>query len=352
MKVAIVELSESHEECIYTQVSFLSAQKHDITLFAHPKVEQQALLYKEKMQEVIMLNFDSLKGPKKRVKEYQIAKQLATFDRVIFNTASSSSSVRNINLFLLFYKVECVGIIHSVSKLNKSFTQKLISFKIKKYLALSDYLKELTRLKNKTLGLESFYPIFFPEFKRQPLKKNKDDFWICVPGRVYFERRDYLFLIEKLKDVTISSAIKFLILGNINTKDGIEFKKRIESSNLKENFVFFDEFIPNTTYYNYLDNSDYILPLLQNGEKSYLNDKITGTFNLAYAFKKVLLCDNFYNQITDLKENALFYSKDNFANFILNLHTLKDTIKPYQNKKWDYDYQAKKYLNFIFDDEN
>lgn len=347
MKVAIVELSESHEECIYTQVSFLKKENYNVSLIVHPKIEKQIVAYKNLIDHVGIYDFDKEKGINKIKLEYKLAQKLATYDKVIFNTASSSKSVRNISLILTFFKVECLGIIHNVNKLNNSFTQKLISKKIKKYFVLSDFLKEKAVLKDKKITLESFYPIFFPQFKKEHFKKN-NEIWICIPGRVYYSRRDYSWLLNRIKDVKLNEKIKFLILGNINTRDGIEFKKQVEKNKLSNSFVFFDSFISNTDYYNYINNSDCILPLLQNEETSYLKDKITGTFNLAYAFKKVLLCDSFYNEIPDLKENAIFYNRNSFINVLNNLEEEKaHLVYKYQNLKWNYNFQAKKYISFL-----
>jgi len=347
LKIAIVEVSESHEECIYTQVSFLKDAGHSVSLFIHPKIEPETSYYKGILDNISIINFDILKGLQKIKLEWKITQALKHFDKIIFNTASSSKSVRNICLFLKLYKVEAIGIIHSVTKLNNSFTQRIISTKIKKYLALNDFLKVNITLKNQTLKLASFYPIFFPNTPKTNIESKKSNIWICIPGRVYFNRRDYDFLTQKLLEKAPLKNIKFIILGNINTNDGILFKEFILKHNLKNSFIFFEGFIKNSDYYNYIYNSDYIMPILQTKDEVYLKDKITGTFNLAFGYKKPLLCNAFYKSFTDLAENGLFYTDSTFHKVIASLTTKPQPKNSYQSAKWSYNYQKNKYLNFV-----
>ncbi|AUC84883.1 hypothetical protein CW731_06070 [Polaribacter sp. ALD11] len=346
MKAAIVELSKSHEECVFSQISFLQEDNNDdVSLFLHPAIKNQ-ITYLNLANNVSIINFDELKGFKSLQYQLNVVKELSKFDKVIFNTASSSKQVRNIVFFLLFYKVECIGVLHNTKKLQKSFTQKIISLKIKKYFVLSDYLKDKVRISNSKIKLESFYPIFFPKFKSQNIEKKQGEVWFCIPGRVEFSRRDYFYLIHQLQKNELSAKIKFLILGNINTKDGIAFKSELERLNFESYFIFFNEFITNELYYSYIEKSDFILPLLKRKDFSYLNFKISGTFNLAFAFKKIIICDDFYKNITDLNENGIFYSEESFTEIISNTNNfvIKNT---YSDKKWHYNFQYKKYINFI-----
>ncbi|MGY0427036.1 MAG: hypothetical protein ACWIPI_09465, partial [Polaribacter sp.] len=277
MKIAFVEFSESHEECIYSQISFLVKDKNNVSLFIHPKIERQIYSYKDLFDEITIVDFNKLNFLKKLRQEFLFAKRISKFDKVIFNTASSSKSVRNTNFFLLLFNVESIGVLHNIKKIKSSFTQKIISLKIKKYFVLSDFLKEYAVKEGKQIKIESFYPIFFPKHTAVHLHKNSNEKWIAIPGRVELQRREYTFLIEALTDKKLLKNSKFLILGNINTKDGIFFKEKIISLNLAANFMFFDGFIENDLYYNYLEKSDFVLPLLKNNENSYKKEKISGT---------------------------------------------------------------------------
>ncbi|CAM1341067.1 hypothetical protein [Tenacibaculum amylolyticum] len=345
MNIAIVEISESHEECIFSQVSFMKDAGYSVSLIAHPKVIQQAKSYASYFSNIIEFDGD-VKGIKIRMrKSIQLFNLLKKYDKVMFNTASSSKIIRNAVFLLNFKKTSCVGVIHDVSKLSSSFTQKVISTKIKKYVALSEDLVAAAKVPS-DIKLASFYPIFFPNQEYEDMKKNKEEIWICIPGRVFFSRRDYRFLIEQLANQTgLDNRIKFIILGNINTTDGIQFKEEINGLNLQNYFVFFEKFIENATYYNYLKSSDYILPLLNKNDKSYVNQKITGTFNLAYAYKKTMLNDEYYKVIPNLLAKSYFYTDNSFINVLNSLSDKKG--KQYEEEKWTYKFQQQQYINFL-----
>ncbi len=344
MKVVIVEISESHEECIYTQVSFLKDAGYSISLLAHSDVIKQTESYIDFFDNVEEVNFNNLSFLKSLSLQVKLTKQLSKFDKVIFNTASSSKKLRNISLFLNFFKVDVIGILHNAKRLEKSFTQRLFSIKIKKYFVLNDFIKINYKNTNAT-KLESFYPIFFPPFNSVSIKKRENEIWITIPGRLHYSRRNYKFLIEQLNLKEINKSIKFIILGNINTKDGLHFLDTIKSLQLDTYFKTFNEFISNDKYYNYLEKSDYILPLLNLDDESYLKSKITGTFNMAFGFKKRMICNRELEEISDVKENSILYKADSFIN-TLNSLTI-DNKKVYNDEKWAYEFQKNKYLTFI-----
>lgn len=344
MRIAIVEISKSHEECIYTQASFLKDAGYSISLIAHSDVIKQANSYVNIFDSVEEVSFKSRNYIKSISYQVSLAKQLAKFDKVIFNTASSSKKLRNIALFLKFYKVNVIGVLHDAKRLEKSFTQKIFSIKIKKYFVLNDFIKENYKIDTR-LNLESFYPIYFPSYNTVSIKKGENEIWITIPGRLYYNRRNYKFLIEQLHLKEINKSIKFIILGDINTKDGLDFLSEVRSLQLDVHFIFFNKFISNDEYYSYIEKSDYILPLLNLNDKSYLKSKITGTFNMAFGFKKVMICNEELGKINDIKENSILYKTDSLINILNDLKT--DNMDVFNGGKWEYEFQKEKYLTFI-----
>lgn len=120
-----------------------------------------------------------------------------------------------------------------------------------------------------------------------------------------------------LEKKQINKNTKFLILGNTKSKDGQILISEIKKKNVANYFILFDYFIPNSDYYNYVFSSDYILPLLHQ-DINYLNFKISGTFNLAYSFKKPILYQAYFKNITI-----------------------------YKDEKWSFKYKCKKFMNFL-----
>ncbi|WP_435315463.1 hypothetical protein [Cellulophaga fucicola] len=344
MTIAIVEVSESHEECIYSQVSFLKNEGHSVNLFIHPKIESQISSYRHLIDDVLIINFETSSLIKRLIQQQKLFNLLKKNDRIIFNTGSSSKTVRNLCLLLKMSKVECIGILHNVKKLEKSFTQKLISYKIKKYFVLSDHLKPT----NSIVKIQSFYPIFFPKYKcEENIKKN--NIWITIPGRLDYNRRDYDFLFNNIKTLENIDNIKFVLLGKIDPKsdEGKNLYKKLNQLKILNNFILFNDFIDNVTFHNYIKKSDFILPLLIKN-KDYLNYKITGSFNLAYAYKKILISNIFFSDIEDLSEHSLFYDKESFNELILKISNGTVSKKEiYKKIKWNYNIQKKQYLGLI-----
>ena len=345
MKIALVELSESHEECLYSQVQFLSGSA-TIDLFLHPRHEAHIAPYRAHSNKIFFIPVKF--GLVKRIGlAFSLAKTLARYDKIIFNTASSSKLLRNTVLILRFFKSECIGVLHNAKKLESSFTQRLISIKIKKYFVLNDHLLRVIP-RNRKIQLCSFYPIYFPTFSA-PIRKPKDEVWLVVPGSIDFERRDYTRLLDALKTTPHNSNLKVVILGRLNvaSQDGEKLFQYISENNLHHYFITFDNFIPNAIFHTYLKNADFILPLLTLNE-AYLTYKISGSFNLAFAYKKPLLCHNFFTPIPDIYENAIFYDKASLPEVLQALTKAKPSSKPlYHAPKWDFVVQKERYLKFV-----
>jgi len=350
LKIAIVEISKSHEECIHTQVKFLKNPNHTIDLIVHKKIAPQLKEYHHLLNKVYYHEPNKRGFIQKLRQQKSLSKKLAAYDIVIFNTASSSKTVRNTSLFLLFSKVKCLGVLHNAEKLTTSFTQAIISFKIKKYFVLNDTIASLAKPK-KGVTVASFYPIFFPKYDiPNDFIKPNDEIWITIPGRIDWERRDYKLLVSALKNKGILGKIKFILLGKLDTEslEGYKLWNLITQHNLEHYFLTFNTFISNKVYHAYLMNSDYIMPLLSSN-KGYLQFKISGSFNLAFAYKKKLLCKTYFKSLKDLQENAFFYDSNGLHPLLkkINNRTLEKR-RLYQKQKWNYEYQKNKYISFLF----
>ncbi|MGS0524635.1 hypothetical protein ACU8V7_04950 [Zobellia nedashkovskayae] len=276
----------------------------------------------------------------------KLLKRLKTYDLLIFNTASSSKLIRNTLLLLNLYpKIKCIGLLHNSKKIESSFTQKIISTKIKKYFVLADHLKQTSQSKIK---LESFYPIFFPT-TNETVQKNENEIWVVIPGRIDFLRRDYMLLLNSLEKIKTLSNIKFIFLGKLleTTKEGNALLLEFKNSKFQNQIIFFNRFIENEKYQAYLSKADMIMPLLK-CDTSYLQNKISGSFNLAYAHKKALLSQEFFNQITDFSGNTMFFNRENLHNILEDMDKRKMKCPTFEDlDKWSFKNQKENYLNFL-----
>lgn len=345
MKVALVEISASHEECLYSQVQFLKGAVTKLHVYVNPAISKHLDAYPLNTNQVFEIS--PVKGFFTRwTYAFKLAKSLKAYNIVVFNTASSSKVIRNLVLILNFYKVKCVGILHDTKKLHASFTQSLISTKIKKYLVLSDHLEEKAKKESK-VSLSSFYPIFFPEYELN-ISKPKDEIWVVIPGSVDFKRRDYGRLLIALNKKSQLGNVKFIILGKLNATfhDGEQLLNEISKQDLAENFVTFDDFIPNAVFHQYMKLADYVLPLLALNE-AYLISKISGSFNMAIAYKKPILLHTFFTELPDMSSGAIFYDEGSLLPLLGNLNALHTTDSFFKDEKWSHDFQRNKYLNFV-----
>ncbi len=348
MKVAIVELSGSHDECIYSQLKFIkSLEGVSISLFCSRNL-QNNIEYFDLVDNVYCIDIhDGLKG---YLHLRMLAKQIRqhNFNKVILNTAQGRKIMRLLK-HSLGKNTEIIGILHNLRKLNGSNSQKKISAKLKKYYLLSDYLTEkVDKTKHKKLQFGAFYPIFFPEYPEQKLKKKKGEIWISIPGQVELKRRDYKALFDALETEKIAEHIKFILLGRSGHQhgDGAYIKRRLKTLEIKNKFIIWDDFVQTDLFYSYLKKSDYIMPLIHSGHQSFelYEYQITGAFNLAYGYKIPLLMEDSLKNIQDFKETSVFYNQENVIKVINNLKPVeeKNSFDIYQ--KWTFECQKEKYL--------
>lgn len=338
-KVAIIELSHSHDECIYSQIQFLvSDGGYDVTVICneiiHNRLKGNLDGVGVKIIEIrrgINLPFDII-----RLRSYIVRKK---FDKVIFNTATGN--IIKLLMLLPFPKfIEFVGIIHNISKLSGSVNQDIISKKVNKYYVLSEYLKDNAPSK---YNIEYFYPMFFPGTENLEIEKSNNEIWICIPGQIERRRRDYDGLFLQLSRNKLKENIKFILLGSGDTK---YIKNNLEKLGIKGQFVWWDSYVGTPIFENYIEKSDYILPLIHPHHESFTlyKNQISGTFNLAYGYGKPMLMEESLEGITDFK-GIVFYKAEQLIEVLNTLQTAP--INPYNSERWSFETQKNRFMDFL-----
>lgn len=353
MNVALIELNNYHQECLFSQIKFLKANHLQVTLIVNPKSKKHITSYLNLIDKIYYYEKKaSFCFLKKLFLLFQLYRFIVNskFDKIIFNTASSSKTLIFITLMLKLSNVECIGTIHNLKKMKSSFSQKLINIKIKKYFVLNDFLLSSYDIKNTNIQLASYYPIFFPEYQSISINKPENEIWISIPGEVNFKRRDYSILIDSLIKMQNKDHLKFIVLGKVNAvpNDCKVFLNLLNQHKLKSYFITFDAFVENDLFFSYLKASDYILANLQITDDSYLKYKISGVINLALGFKKPLIVPSKLNIINDLKHNTLFYdsSEDLLKKLSKSIKTERK-LTFIANNKMTFEVQQNRYLEFI-----
>ncbi|WP_257666457.1 hypothetical protein [Parapedobacter tibetensis] len=350
-RIALVEVGGSHDECLYSQCLFLHGHA-DTILVITADLEPRVTACKELVLSVKIFGFQSSQSFQwKNVwKLYRYLLE-QKFDRVVFNTAQGGIK----KLFILPFprSMRLIGTIHNTHKFYKGIGQRIISSKIKKYLVLNDYLlPSVASLKG--LQFSSYYPAFFPKLATpNQITKPAGETWICIPGQVSLQRRDYLGLIKAVKQAELESRWKFILLGNAKGNDGDMIKQQANELGLQSSFILFDAFVPYELLHAYMQLADAVMPLIHPstpGFVLYQHHKITGAFNMAFAFKKPLLMEASFRGIEDFKENAIFYDVQTLSEDIFtgtNGQSANTDGTLYQSAKWEFAFQQNNYLAFV-----
>ena len=350
MKVALIEIGGSHEECMLTQMIALKSINASITLICTPEIKARNPHFEKYVDAILVVDFTQKAWPDfKLILGINHFLKSNGFQKAVLNTAQGGH-IRNLCLTAP-KSVEFIGIIHTIRKFQGSFTQKIIHRKIRKYLLLSDFLLAKITIPKK-LKVESFYPLDYPGFDLK-ITKRPSETWITIVGGVENRRKDltgFLSMLEK----TRNENIKFVFLGKSdeNKEEVLNFKAQIQAMNLSNQVITFKDFIAPDLFNAYLQESDFLCPLIHPETQSaeqYISNQISGAFNLAYSYQIPLLIHESYNEIEDLQHSSVFYNLSNFDAILTNAIENRGEIvaKITAVEKWKKQYQQEKFIEFI-----
>lgn len=339
-KVLLIELSDSHSEVFSPVRKFLQEAGYDVDLFVtetYPVSDSDVIKRvsgKNRIAQLLSLNSFIHSGD---------------YRNLYFNTAEGLS-VRDFCFLNYFNKLQICGTLHQAKKLNGSFTQKVISSKIKNYFVLAEYIKEYVEksgLKNK---VEYFYPLC-------PAQKitGGEILTITIPGEIALWRRDYIWLAEFIKDNIdiLENKIRFIFLGSSDNPEGRKVKNFITENRLQHIIIFYDNYVPAGEFENIIRSTDLIFPLLNPGAgeyESYRSTKISGAFNLSMNYRIPLLLNADYKDVIDFKNTSLYYDKNNFRDVLITLSrdVINSLAANFENDvRFSYEYQSNKFRKFV-----
>ncbi len=350
MKIAIIEVGGSHDECIYSQIKIIkSLEGVHLTLICNNSLKENVQYFDLVDKKVF---FQLRSGYKQWVDVYKLWRfcQKEGFDKIIFNTAHGSP-VSRLLLFPFNKQTKFYGVLHQPKKVITSYTQKKISKKVAHYFILDEYLEKVVENggKNK-FSVSVFYPVFFNDYPQLEVKKNEGEVWIGVPGGVDLKRRDYKTLFESIKKYGINSNIRILLLGGFSQIPGssIYLKKQLSELKVKDNFLIWEKFVPVETFHSMVKSCDYILPLIHDDHLSgsLYKNQISGAYNIAVAYKKPLLVEKTFGDKFLFDYNPITYRRESLMETINQLDENKST-NHYEHPKWSFEFQKKSYLNAI-----
>ena len=353
--IVLIELESSHDECLYSQVLFLSKRKHKVSMILSPHAFENTKHFHHLCEQVYMAELNNaFGGHRKMIKEIKQYCKNWKVDTLVFNTAQGSF-VRDFCFFSLFYRKKVLGILHTIKKLEGSFTQRIISLKIKQYFVLSNLLyNKITPEKRKNIGV--FYPLFF-DYAKNKNQTSPDEFNIVLSGGVERRRKDLDGLIELIRENEIPHHWKFVFAGKSDPKNEIyqTLKKLVKSKKQTTQFVFFESFIPTNDYFQLIAEAHVILPLIHPNTPSneeYMTRQISGAFNLAYGFQVPMLIHNSFDDVPEFQASSFFYSTPELIQILKEVDNNRELLKEKRAQIYDYplfifDHQQANYLKLI-----
>ncbi|MDG1333861.1 MAG: hypothetical protein P8P74_16100 [Crocinitomicaceae bacterium] len=353
-RVAIIEFDSSHDECLLTQINALKKQGCWILLVTNEIVRERNSHLIDLVDEWSNIDPKGKHLNGAAIGDAMIIRRLMRFlkkqtiDTVIFNTAQGGH-VRNACLFSLFRKQEFVGIIHTIRKFQGSFTQGIINLKIKKYLVLTEFLKEQIPTK-KGFQFESFYALDFP--KGDEASTVSDAVHISIIGSVESRRKDldgFVSLVEQSDD---SIYFRFLGKADPSNSDVIKLKQKLEKVGRLNQVEFNEKRIEFNEMDQILRKTTAILPLVHPDTPSateYFRNQIPGSMNIALAYKIPLLLHKEFKNISELNAASCYYSLDQFSNTIDELTAQNLAIRRAMKAREQYStsWNHDQYLEFL-----
>lgn len=340
-KAILIEFNSWHGECLYSQLLFLTHGGYEVALICDTSHRRQ---FEHLQYDHLDKHFINFKRAGSILKCYLWVIN-SHINRVIFNTAQGSATLK----FLLLpfpRRIKFAGIIHNVKKIETSRGQHIISRKVTHYFLLSDYLESHFP---KEGGLKCCSVEFgiIPPLRFASLQKEKDVCYVAIPGYVEYKRRDYLSILPFLDKWNERLNLKIVLLGNIHKSDGPDLWARIKRAGLERQFITFDHYIDEEDFCSYIQECDFILPLIHPGTPdamSYTNSKISGSFTLSKMFGKTMLCHRIFQNVENFNYDALYYESLDELPSIIEQDRRRQTRNRFPVNLQE---EGKKYINFL-----
>lgn len=269
------------------------------------------------------------------------------FDEIVFSTLQDEITKRFFFFFVNNSKINITISIHNINYwffydhkifekqykdffINRNYSY-FLNKKIEKYIVLTDYLKKKIE---PYINKKEICVLPFKKENKLILKKRFDFIsreenipTFIIPGNVDNKRKDYNLIIDAFEKV--KSNYKLIFLGKTVDSKIIEKAK----NNLKEKIIFFEEYIDEKTFENYMINSHFILTY-DNKKLPYGILKASGIEfdGKVYMMPVLINKDSIYSEL-EISE-FIFYDKYNLSSFINDL-IMDINLGKYKKKYFD-----------------
>jgi hypothetical protein len=351
--VALIELGDSHVECIFSQLLFLHQMGCVVHLVCSEGMREQVSAFAHVHRFVFLDKGAGVVGHWRCVRTVLRYLKENAIGTVIFNTGSGNHT-RDISLFAP-RGVHLVGLIHHTHKLKGSFTQKLISLRVRRCFVLNDYLLDAVPPSRRKV-FTSVYLIFREPVRAVDVRKEPGTLWVAIPGQVDFRRRDYRALVEELQRWGEVRSLRFFVLGECKHEgDGGTLRAMLRKARLEQQVTLFDRFVDRETFFGYVSQCDLLLPLIHPSThffSHYARFQISGTYNLAFGHAKPLLLHSALKGPEDFEIAAHFYKDGELLKLLEHFAAHRDEFQEIGKRireasKFSFAVQCDRYMRFL-----
>lgn len=348
MNVAIIEFNNFHDECIYSQVAYVKSKvANKVFLICNYHLKNR-IDYWDRIDDALFIRSNQWGIGYLKILNFLRKNNVS---QCVFNSVHHPS-VLNLLLFAS-RKRKYFGLMHDRSNFTSKLIKRLNNY-MSGYFVLNDYLLEgLDEYHKSAVPVDSLYTIYYQQYKMLNVKKAKNEIWVLIPGKMQNFRRDYQTLLNSFIKGGLNPNVKLIFLGQsiFHRDHGQGVREDFEQHDKNNNCKFWDSFIDKDTFHTYMSLGDYLLPLIHTNHQTQIEyqNKISGTFNLAFGYNKTMVLDEFFSRFDDFKSNAVFYNTSDDLVSVLN--SLQVSMEPKTNEatNWSFGDLANKYLAFIAD---
>ena len=349
---ALVELSTSHLVCLQSQILFLKQAGAPVDLFLSSRARGRSA-FLNGADRIHFLDVDNGIGGRWRVAR---ALRRAFLDlgveAAVFNTAEGN----HVRDFCLIAPpgIRYAGLLHHTNKLGRSFTQRVISRRIRRYYVLMDYLLDSLPEPGR-LTFAGMSPVFHAGPPAGRTATPAAGLLVCIPGELEFRRRDYRGLAAALRASPPGPGLRFVLLGSARTSDGRAILEMFDQTGHGDHIRSFPDYVDQETFTAVLAESDLILPLTHPGiglYDDYRYTQVSGSFLEALAYRCPMALDRSWSTVRGFQEISLFYEP---AELLPVLNRLLDDRRPLQeirerfsrSELYSFQYQQDRFLSLL-----
>jgi hypothetical protein len=251
----------------------------------------------------------------RRVGDLRQLRQWARAHKVTAVVFCTASGTRERDAILTLGIRPAVGVLHYVSKLGRSTTQRLIERRLDAYLVLGPQLARLAR------GRSSIPVHCVPAAARLAPPDaigagngvpapDEAPITIAVPGTIEPRRRGYGDLFSREVADRLPTTHRVLMLGRCDPANPEHAALRAAAARLGDRVTWSDRFVSHADMHRAVAGCAAVLPLLHPDcaeFPDFLADKISGSMSLAWAYRKPMVLHDALRGIPELHHGARWY---------------------------------------------